>query len=111
MNLEMTPEVVASQLQLGNTKANIDLVSKAIANTKNFDKFAKHILSLNDKLKHINSYIALSNSHPYFKIKCEIDDKTAIDEFHQIVEHWGSKHHIVLQKVQNKEVYYIIGKE
>jgi len=113
MNLEITPEVIIKQLELGDSQSIKNQVDEAILNTKNFQMFSKHIISLNDKLKHMNSYIALSNSKPYFKIKCDVsnDSKEIVDEFITEVEHFADKYHISLEKVDGKEVYYILGRD
>lgn len=111
MHLDITPEVLASQLGFGQSDSIMDQTTKAIANTKEFDKFSKHILSLNDKLKHMNAYVALSNTEAYFKIKCDATDSAKIiEEFTSELNHWGSKYDVNLQKVDNKNVYYIIGR-
>ncbi|MEA2050863.1 MAG: hypothetical protein U9O56_09065 [Campylobacterota bacterium] len=112
MQLEITPEVIVSQLEIGKNDSSLDQAIKAIENTKDFNKFAKHIISLNDKLKHMSGFVALSNSEAYFKIKCDStnEDKTIVDEFTKEVNHWSDKYDVKLQKVQNKDVYYIIGK-
>ena len=112
MHLDVTPEVIVTQLNLGHGDSTLNQAKAAMENTKEFDKFAKHILSLNDKLKHMNAYIALSNSEPYFKIKCDTqnDSPEIINEFQQEVQHFAEKYEIQLKKVDNKDVYYIIGK-
>ncbi|MEA3513396.1 MAG: hypothetical protein U9R37_07315 [Campylobacterota bacterium] len=111
MHIDITPEVLVSQLKIGHGETIISQVENTIKNTKNFNDFSKHILSLNDKLKHMNGYVALSNTHPYFKIKCDsIDNNEIIKEFKDELEHWSDKYHVELQKVENKEVYYILGK-
>lgn len=111
MNLEVTPEVLVTQLNLGHGDATLKQTQTAIANTKNFEKFSKHIISLNDKLKHMNAYIALSNTNPYFKIKCDNTEKEILKEFTDELNHWSEKYEVSLQKVDNKDVYYIIGRE
>ncbi|MEA3384565.1 MAG: hypothetical protein U9Q20_07840 [Campylobacterota bacterium] len=112
MHLEVTPEVIVSQLEIGKTESSIAQATKAIKNTKDFEKFSKHIISLNDKLKHMHGFVSLSNSEPYFKIKCDstTDSKEIIEEFTAEVKHWSNKYDVKLQKVENKDVYYIIGK-
>lgn len=107
MHLDVTAEVLASQLKIGNTKTTLEQIEKAIENTNNFYKFAKHIISLNDKLKPFDSFVGLSNSVPNFKIKCE--DELFLEDFTNEVKHWSEKYNIELQKVENKNVYYIIG--
>jgi len=111
MNLEITPEVLASQLEIGKTEAILKQIEKSINNTNNFHSFSKHIISLNDKLKHMNGYIALSNQEPCFKIKCEETESEDIKkEFNETVTNWSKKYSVELKQVENKEVYYIIGK-
>ena len=110
MNLEVTPEVIISQLSLGNSESILNQTQSAIKNTKEFDKFSKHIISLNDKLKHMNSYISLSNTKEYFKIKCDpSNDNGIVEEFTNELSHWSTKYNVMLEKVENKNVYYIIG--
>lgn len=111
MHIKITPEVIITQLNLGHGEATLEQTQTAIKNTNNFEKFSKHIISLNDKLKTINGYIALSNTHPYFKIKCDnIENEEVLKEFTQELQHWSKKYDVKLQKVDNKEVYYIIGR-
>ena len=111
MHLEITPEVIVSQLGLGSSSSVMEQTITTINNTKDFDKFSKHIISLNDKLKHMHAYISLSNSESYFKIKCEsTETKEIIKEFNNEIDHWAKKYDVELKKVDNKEVYYIIGK-
>ena len=112
MHLEVTPEVIVSQLEIGKTESSIEQASKAMKNTKDFEKFSKHIISLNDKLKHMHGFVSLSNSEHYFKIKCDSQNESdqIVEEFTQEVKHWSEKYDVELQKVENKDVYYIIGK-
>jgi len=100
MNLEITPEVLASQLEIGKT----DAILKQIT--------TNHIISLSDKLKHMNAYIGLSNQEPCFKIKCEETETDAIKkEFLDEVSHWSEKYNVELKQVDNKNVFYILGKK
>jgi len=111
MNLEITPEVIASQLEIGKTEASLKQITITIDNTKNFNSFAKHIISLNDKLKHMNGYVSLSNSESYFKIKCDnTGGEEILKEFLEEVHHWSNKYQVELQKVTNKNTFYILGK-
>jgi imidazoleglycerol phosphate dehydratase HisB len=110
MHLEVTPEVIMTQLGYSRSDKILNQIEKIISNTKGFSKFAKHIISLNDSLKHIDSYVALSNSVDYFKIKCEqTNSENIVKEFTEIVEHFANKYNVTLEKVANKEVYYIKG--
>ena len=52
----------------------------------------------------------MSNSKDHFKIKC--DEDTSADNlaaFTQLVKYWADKYKVELQKVENKNTYYIIG--
>jgi len=111
MDIEITPEVIITQLNLGHGEATLEQTQTAIKNTKKFNKFSKHIISLNDKLQHMNGYIALSNSHPYFKIKYDsVANDEMLKEFTDEINHWSEKYDVNIQKVDDKEVYYIIGR-
>ena len=109
MHLEITPEMILAQLEYTINESSVNQVKAAIQNTHNFDKFAKHLISLNDNLKHMNAYVALSNHAPLFKIKSENHNEAMLEEFHDTVKKWSNKYHISLETIPNKEVYYILG--
>ncbi len=112
MNLEITPEVIASQLEIGKTEASLKQIEKNIENTKEFNSFSKHLISLNDKLKHMHAYVGLSNKESYFKIKCEdLESQEIKNEFLEEITHWSEKYHVELKQFENQNVYYIIGKK
>lgn len=79
------------------------------SNTPGYDKIQKHIMDLHDHLKVNNSYIALSNSNNYFKIKIESATTELAQEAHEKVEHFSEKFKVEVEKVEDKETYYIIG--
>jgi len=110
MNLEVTPEMLLSQLNYTVNDSSLKQITNAINETINFDKFSKHIISLNDSLKHLNAYVALSNHCSKFKIKSDnLDNDSLLDEFHNVVKKWSDKYKVSLETIPNKEVYYIIG--
>jgi hypothetical protein len=112
MNIEITPEVLVKQLGMGDSAHEIEQMQRVINNTEGFEKFASHIISLSDSLKHLNAYIALSNTVDKLKIKCDENDaKELLEEFHEKVTAWGQKYKVKLEKVYNKETYYILGHE
>ena len=109
MHLEISAEMILSQLKYTVNDSALKQVNLAMENTNGFEKFAKHIISLNDNLKHMNGYIALSNHTQYFKIKSENTTNTALlEEFHAAVKKWSDKYHVSLETIPNKEVYYIL---
>jgi protein subunit release factor A len=110
MQLEVSAEVLLSQLGYTKSDSSLKQAQIVIEQTKDFDKFSKHLLSLNDHLKKMNAYVGLSNSSEYLKIKCDENDAQEIlDEFHEEVNHWADKYNVDLQKLDNKHVYYILG--
>lgn len=110
MQIEVSPEVLLSQLGYTKSESSLKQVENIIEQTKNFDKFSKHVISLNDNLKKMNAYVALSNSSEYLKIKCDENDANEIlEEFHDEVQHWAKKYNVNLEKLNDKEVYYILG--
>ena len=110
MQLDVSAEVILSQLGYSKSESSLKQAEKMIEATTNFDKFAKHILTLNDHLKKMNAYVALSNTTNYLKIKCdENDSKEILEEFHNEVLHWADKYNVKLEKLDSKHVYYILG--
>ena len=110
MQLEMSPEVVLSQLGYAKSENSLKQAEVMIEKTENFDKFAKHIISLNDHLKKMNAYVGLSNKTDFLKIKCDENDADEIlEEFHEEVSHWATKYNVNLQQADNKPIYYILG--
>ena len=110
MKLDVTAEVILSQLGYSNNEASLKQAQKAIDVTKGYEKFGKHILTLNDHLKKMNAYVGLSNKTDFFKIKCdENDSKEIIEEFHDAVWKWAEKYNVELERLDKKPIYYILG--
>ena len=110
MQIEVSPEVLLSQLGYEKNESSLKLAKQIMDRTKDFDKFSKHIISLNDNLKKMNAYVTLSNSSDYLKIKCDENDANEIiEEFHEEVSHWADKYNVNLQKLEKKPGYYILG--
>ena len=110
MQLEISAEVILSQLVYSKSEASLKQAEKMMQETANFEKFAKHIFTLNDHLKKMNAYVSLSNKSNYLKIKCdENDSEEILQEFHEEVSHWANKYNVNLEKTDNKHVYYILG--
>jgi len=110
MHINLTPEALLTQLDYPVNPQILAQIQEAMANTSGFDHFSKHLLSLKDALSHYDSIIALSDSHSYFKIKCEEgSSEETIEAFKSVVKNWGEKYKVTLQKVDGKPTYYIIG--
>lgn len=110
MQIEMSPEVVLSQLGYSKSESALKQAEIMIKNTKDFEKFAKHIISLNDHLKKMNAYVGFSNKTEYLKIKCDENDSDEIlKEFHNEVSHWADKYGVKVQQISERPIYYILG--
>ncbi|MBL3519458.1 hypothetical protein ACNSOP_00845 [Aliarcobacter lanthieri] len=110
MQLDVSAEVILSQLGYSINESSLKQAQKMIESTKNFDKFAKHILTLNDQIKKMNAYIALSNTTDYLKIKCDENDaREIIEDFHDMVSKWANKYNVEIERVSKKPTYYILG--
>ncbi len=110
MQIDVSAEVILSQLGYSKTDASLKQAEKMMSVTENFDKFSKHLFSLNDHLKKMNAYVALSNKTDYLKIKCDENDADEIlEEFHEEVSHWANKYNVKLQQLDKKPIYYILG--
>ncbi|QDF29730.1 hypothetical protein [Halarcobacter anaerophilus] len=110
MQIEVSPEVLLSQLGYTKSESSLKQAENIMEQTKDFNKFSKHVISLNDNLKKMNAYVALSNSSEHLKIKCDENDANEIlEEFHNEVNNWADKYNVSLQKLDNKPVYYILG--
>ena len=110
MQLEVSAEVILSQLGYSKSEASLKQAEKMMEETANFNKFAKHIFTLNDHLKKMNAYVGLSNKLNYLKIKCDENDSTEIlEEFHEEVAHWAEKYNVKLEISDKRPLYYILG--
>lgn len=111
MQLNVSPEVILSQLGYSKNDSALKQAQTIIDNTKEFEKFSKHIISLHDQIKKMNAYVGFSNKTNYLKIKCDENDAEEIlNAFHTEVEHWGTKYDVALQQLDNKPIYYILGR-
>ncbi len=109
MNIEMTPENLLIQLGYPVKEATLAQLQRIIDNTPGFEKFAKHILTLNDEVKRFAGIVALSNSKDYLKVKTDSTSPEEIEAFNDYVKHWAEKYKVALEKVDGKNTYYILG--
>ena len=105
----MQREAMLTQLGYAPNNALVKQLTGIEKNTKGYEKIQKHIMDLHDHLLVNNSYIALSNSHEYFKIKIESKTEELSKEAHEKVEHFRDKFKVDIKQLDNKNTYYIIG--
>ena len=103
----------ATLIQLGYTPNETleTQLEKIKSNTKNYEKIQKHIMDLHDHLKVNKGYVALSNSQDYFKIKIDETTPEALEEAQEKIAHFSEKFKVKLEKLPNKNTYYIVGFE
>ena len=107
--MQISVEGILTQLGY-NSDENILRQFDAIAqNTPGFDQIQKHIIALHDHLKNYGGFIAMSNSVNHLKIKIDTTDPSKIEAARNEIERWAQKYNVNLQKVPNKETYYILG--
>ena len=105
----MVNEAILRQLDYTPNDALTEQVGRIVSNTRAFDKIEKHMMELHKQLKVDGSYIAMSNSEDYFKIKIEAPSPALSEEAHEKIQHWSEKYKVETAKVDNKDTYYIKG--
>jgi hypothetical protein len=106
----MRKDAILNQLGYSVTDSNLSQVQKVMENTKDFDYVEKHLIALHDALKAHLSFVAMSSSSDYFKIKNDAQGDEMVQSANEIIQKWADKYKIALQKVPNKETYYVLGK-
>lgn len=105
----MQNEAILRQLDYTPNDALQEQMGRIIQNTASFEKIEKHIMELHKQLKVDGSYIAMSNSEDYFKIKIDAPSSALTDEAHEKIQHWSEKYKVSTSKVEKKDTYYIKG--
>ncbi len=107
--MKISLEGLLRQLGYNSDENSVKQLRTIEENTPGFEKIKNHIVALNDHLKPYSSYVAMSNSNPYLKIKIDTDNEKFIKEANETISKWAQKYNVVLQKVEGKETYYITG--
>ena len=110
MSIKADIENILIQLKYPVNDATKKQLENIANNTDGFFEFAKHIFTLSDELKAVNALVAMSNSKDYIKLKCNSTNPSEIEKFEEIIKAWANKYKLNIQKVENKNTYYIIGK-
>lgn len=108
--MEFTDEAFLTQLEYHPSDALLKQLERIKKNTQNFEHITKHIIQLNEQLKPFDSFVALSNSHDFIKIKNQAEPNLKF-EAAKIIEHWSEKYKINIEKLAGKDTYYIKGYE
>jgi len=105
----MQRDAMLNQLGYKPNEALLNQMGRIIENTKDYSKIEKHIIDLNDHLKSDKSYVAMSNSEDYLKIKIETDIEDMINDAKEKIKHFSEKFKVQLREIDGKNTYYIIG--
>ena len=105
----MQREAMLNQLGYAPNEALSKQIKNIIDNTVGYEKIEKHIMDLHDHLKVDGSFVALSNSEDYFKIKVEAQSPELAQEAHEKIKRFRDKFKVELRKLDKKDTYYIIG--
>lgn len=105
----MVNEAILRQLDYIPNEALNEQMKRIIDNTTAFEKIEKHMMELHKQLKVDGSYIAMSNSEDFFKIKIEAPSPELTEEAHEKIKHWSDKYKVKTTKVDKKDTYYIEG--
>ena len=105
----MQRDAMLTQLGYVPNAALLTQLQKIEENTIGYEKIQKHIMDLHDHLKAENSYVAMSNTENYFKIKVESQNPAIAELAHEKIKHFSDKFKVTLDKLENKETYYITG--
>ncbi len=106
----MRYDAILTQLGYSVTDNALNQLARVIENTNGFEEHVqKHLLALHEKLKAHLSFVALSSSKDYFKIKNEAKGEEMIKEVDEIIRDWSKKFKIDIKKVDGKNTYYVIG--
>ncbi len=92
--------------QLGYNENDLNRFEMIEKNTPGFEKIKNHLISLNDKLKHLNGFIGFSNSVPHLKIKIDNNNNEFIKEAEEIIKKWAEKYKVEIERVK-ENVFYI----
>jgi hypothetical protein len=107
--IDMHTEAMLTQLGYVPNDALIKQLRRIEENTNGYDKIQKHIMDLHDHLRVDDAYIAMSNTNDYFKIKVESKSSDIAQEAHEKIKHFSDKFKVTLNKLDNKDTYYIVG--
>lgn len=105
----MQTDAMLIQLGYAPNDALVKQLKKIEENTVGYEKIQKHIMDLHDQLKVDGSFIAMSNSEDYLKIKIDAQSEELAQEAREKVQHFSEKFKVTLKALEDKNTYYILG--
>jgi hypothetical protein len=108
---QISDEEFLTHLQYRINEESLEALQKIKKNTAGFEKIASHILALDDKLRLHDSFVGMSSSVEYLKIKNNESNEEEIRSINETIFDWAKKYKVDLDKVSGKYTYYIMGFE
>lgn len=105
----MAAEGLLTQFGYSITPSSLEQTKAIIENTEGFDHVERHLIALNDKLKNYDGFVGLSSTKEYFKIKNTSKDEEVRKLVEEMILQWSAKYKINVEKVPNKDTYYVLG--
>jgi len=96
---DLSNEAMLIQLGYAVSDQSLAQAQRIRENTASFDHLSKHIIALNDHLKHMHAFVAMSNSSDYYKIKNEAPSDALREEAEEEIKKWAQKYKVALEKV------------
>lgn len=100
---KITDDALLVQLGYTLTGGTRDMLRNIIKNTHGYEELKNRLLSLQKKLEPYGSFVGLSSSGNFFKIKNEDNSKEA----YSVIENWSRKYKVNLVKVNGGKTFYI----
>lgn len=107
--MQLDRDAMLKQLGYVPNEALLDQLQRVESNTSGYEKIQKHILDLHNHLKVDGSFVAMSSSEDYFKVKIDANSEELAKEAHEKIKHFSDKFKVKVNKLDNKETYYILG--
>ena len=103
----MEISALLNQLGYNENAATIAQVKRILNNCDGLN--LNSIVTLNDHLKPLGSFVAMSGSEDVFKIKNAGKTPGAQSDALNVIENWAAKNKVTIKKI-NETTHYILGK-
>jgi len=108
--IQFENEGFLTQLGYPTNEANMQKLQSIIDNTEGFEYLERHVIQLNDHLKNYQSYITISNSKDFLKIKKDTESNLTIQDADEVIQKWADKYKVELIYSEPNNSYYIAGR-
>ena len=106
--MKLENDALLTQLGYSVTEGTLKDLEIIANNTKGFENIKNHVVALNDHLKVLDGYVAMSSTNPYLKIKIITTEPEKIAAAKEEIHKWADKYKVELKEVNDK-TFYILG--